>query len=188
MLLPSGRPAANALVMVREPRGSSRLGEKVACTGPDGSFTLSGLPTGEYQVQARKVNFEDFSATAVILDGETPTLVEGTLVDRLEQYYLEAIRAEPKKISHFTELAHWYFINNRMDQAVEFYRRGLDLAVDRRLHVDARRHDKEIRKHLGWSTGDPKKLAYFREKMKAVMAALHNLRYKHKRKHKPKRP
>jgi len=44
VLLPSGWPAANALVTVREPRGSSPLGEKVACTGPDGSFTLSGLP------------------------------------------------------------------------------------------------------------------------------------------------
>ncbi len=44
VLLPSGRPAVNALVMLREPRGSLDLGEMVACTGPDGGFTFQGLP------------------------------------------------------------------------------------------------------------------------------------------------
>jgi len=44
VLLPSGQPAANALVLLREARGSSRLTEKVVGTGPDGSFTLAGLP------------------------------------------------------------------------------------------------------------------------------------------------
>ncbi len=44
VLLPSGQPAANALVMVREPLGSLGLGETVACTGPDGGFTFQGLP------------------------------------------------------------------------------------------------------------------------------------------------
>ncbi|MHC4852631.1 MAG: hypothetical protein ACYTGW_08195 [Planctomycetota bacterium] len=44
VVLPSGQPAANALVMVREPRGSRLLGEKVACTGAGGEFTFYGLP------------------------------------------------------------------------------------------------------------------------------------------------
>lgn len=44
VLLPSGQPAANALVVVRDPRGSTAIGEKIACTGPDGRFTLAGLP------------------------------------------------------------------------------------------------------------------------------------------------
>ena len=69
-----------------------------------------------------------------------------------------------------------------MDEAVELYRQGLDLSVDRRMHADARRHEKEIRKHLGWSSGDREQLKHFREKMSAIVASYHNLRYKGKRK------
>jgi hypothetical protein len=46
VLLPSGRPAAHALVVVRDPRGSLPVAEVVASTGPDGRFTVAGLPKG----------------------------------------------------------------------------------------------------------------------------------------------
>lgn len=46
VLLPSGRPAADALVVVRDPRGSLPVAEVVASTGHDGSFTVAGLPKG----------------------------------------------------------------------------------------------------------------------------------------------
>jgi hypothetical protein len=74
VLLPAGRPGANALVMVRQPRGGLGLGERVACTGPDGSFTFYGLPEDLPLVLTASLDQDGRTFTSKALGVEAPTL------------------------------------------------------------------------------------------------------------------
>jgi hypothetical protein len=156
------------------PQGTLRLrsrpsGADVFVNGEHQGTTprdLERLPAGDYHVVVRKDNYEDYAVTARVV-ADRSTLVDPPLVDRIEKWYLAAIAAEPDNIRHCTDLAHWYFIQERMEESVHWYAQGLKMIKQGRGDPDDRkRHEKEIRKHLGWMRGNREKLEHFRSMLR----------------------
>jgi hypothetical protein len=112
---------------------------------------IDDLPPADYEILLRKPNFDEYATTARIEPGETPQVVQAELTDRVERYYLQAIEENPRDLPLYTDLAHWYFINGRMDDSLEYFDQGLVLADDSSIpYEESKQHHKEIRKHLSW--------------------------------------
>ena len=134
----------------------------------DGEFrgltplVAGGLIAGNHVVLLRKTNHLDVSVAAAVKAGQTAP-VSGTLENRIEKYLQAAIAAQPEAIPPWTDYAHWLFISDRMDDAIEAYTKGIELSsLPDAKKKDVQRHDKEIKKHYGWPGVDT---SYFRRKM-----------------------
>ncbi len=82
---PAGIPMANAEVRpmysALQSGGPSALFYKAALTGPDGSYSIAGLPTGVYEVQATAPGYGAASLADVQVTAGADTLVDLTLTN-----------------------------------------------------------------------------------------------------------
>lgn len=135
---------------------------------------IEGLPAGLHTVVLRKINHEDSEVT-VNVKSDHVRRIEKKLKDRVESVLLGLIAAQPKRIAHHTDLAHYYFINGKLGPAIEQYRVGIELGTRPGANAgEFRRHLKEIRKHSRLPGRDAEK---FRGQMLRLYAKF-NLRQK----------
>lgn len=100
----------------------------------DGEFrgrtpaTLAKLLPGPHEIVIRKENFSTYQATHVLRAGQTQT-VSGVVLDNKQLAMLQALcAAEPRMIGNHLDLAHFYYIHNRMDAAARHYARAIELS------------------------------------------------------------
>lgn len=165
---------AGSIVVTSTPAGAEVLldGEQQGRA----PVTLEGVPSGPHTVQLRKTNREDYVQEVLVIPGEV-TAVDATLEDRVEKFLLAAIASQPEKLSHYTDIGHYYFINGKTAKAVKYYRRGLELsAKPDAKHDEVKRLHKEIKKHMRWRSADERVNAHqFRIEMEKAFAEFNRL-------------
>ena len=128
-------------------------------------LTVPGLGAGRHRIRLRLTNHVDKQVAVEIRGGET-VQVHRELVDRIEQFYLSALAAEPERIAHHTDLGHFYFVNGKMDLAIKYFGEGLRLCYRPGANYrESRRHHSEIKKHHRWEGIDS---APFKEALRAL--------------------
>ena len=141
---------------------------------------LENVETGPHELQVRKTNFSSYSRRMEIAAGETSKYEDIELADRILELLEGKIKTEPQRVGHYIDLAHYYFINDRMDDAVEMFVLGQEaisspldfdgpgfpgkdkmspeeIELEQRLRrEDASRYPKELDKHRTFPRKDTK--------------------------------
>jgi len=157
-------------------------GDVVGCT----PLTLERVSTGAHQLLVRKTNYDSYSAVIAIKAGERSTYsgfeLHSQILAMLEGY----VKREPQRVSHYIDLAHFHFVNDHLDKAVETFAQAMEInstplnfdgpgypgkenvsdaemSQDERLRkYDDARLLKEVDKHKNWPGKDCRE---FRQKL-----------------------
>jgi len=97
-------------------------------------LTLSDLDPGEYDVRIQKPNF--IAAVHTVQLDAAANEVHFELTERTVQYYLHEIEAQPETLSNYTELAHLYLVDGDIPQAMDIFRKGIELSATGTPHND----------------------------------------------------
>jgi tetratricopeptide (TPR) repeat protein len=149
-------------------------------------LTLSKVTTGSHQLQVRKVNFDSY-ASLINIKSAQPAVYSGfALHDKVLAMLEDYVKREPQRVSHYIDLAHYHFVNDRLDKAVEIFSKAMEvngtalnfdgpgypgkanvsdaeMAQDEKLRRDDdKRLIKEIDKHKNWPGKDCRE---FRQKL-----------------------
>ena len=92
---------------------------------------LANVEAGPHEMLVRKTNFSSYSQRIEIVPGK-PKTFEGAAVDLADKVLelLESqLKAEPQRVGHYIDLAHYYFVNDRMDESVEMFVRGNEVMM-----------------------------------------------------------
>lgn len=177
--LPSG-----SLSVTIAPEGSEVvLDDDVAGYTP---LNLAHVAAGPHQLLVRKTNFDSYASPITIAAGQCGIFSGFGLHDRILEMLEGYLKREPQRVSHYIDLAHYYFVNERQDKAIELFSRALEIdaiplnfdgpgypgktqvsdtqiAQDERLRKsDEQRLLKEIEKHENWPGKDCRE---FRQKL-----------------------
>ncbi len=159
-----------------KPAGSEVLldGELIGNT----PLTIDKIPAGIYELLIRKTNHDSFSAKVEISPQEPQVFADFELKDKVLAMMEGMLKSEPQRLAHYIDLAHYHFINNRIDtsvdmfvQAMEVMKTPLDfngpgysgkeklsaaeIELENRLREEDRsRFLRELEKHRNWPTGD----------------------------------
>ncbi len=171
------KTAEGKLVVDVEPKGAEVLldGELAGLT----PLILNAVEAGQHDLLIRRTNFEPYAAQVEIQPGKTLTYSDFALRDKILAMLRSQVKTEPQRLAHYIDLAHYLFVNNRIDESVDVYLRAQEMAeqpmtfppefgqaerdLERRLrNRDRTRLKKEIVKHKRWHG---KFTALFREKL-----------------------
>jgi tetratricopeptide (TPR) repeat protein len=111
---------------------------------------------GRHLVEIEKANHNPVQEW-VAVEPDKALVVTQELQDRVLEYLLAAIKSDPDSIAHYTDLAHYYFIQDKLDLAAETYKKALFASYKPDASKeDTERLDKEIKKHQHWPGKDTK--------------------------------
>jgi tetratricopeptide (TPR) repeat protein len=138
------------------------------------------VATGSYELLIRKTNYDAYSRR-IEISAEEPQVFAGFVLKDKVQAMLEGqVKAEPQRLAHYVDLAHYLFVNDRLEEAADVFLQGqeiggtpLDLdgpgfpgaknmseeerALELRLRgEDLSRYKREIEKHRSWPRKDTK--------------------------------
>ncbi len=124
------------------------VGARVSLSGEFRGHTpivIDGLSPGPYTVLVRSTNREPWTATAnVVAEGKVE--LEAKLEDQILRFLLAAVENDPTNVNNYTDLGHYHFINDRLDDAIAAYGKGLELSYMTDVVTgDPRRHSKEVK-------------------------------------------
>ncbi|MBN1809785.1 MAG: PEGA domain-containing protein [Planctomycetes bacterium] len=109
---------------------------------------------GRHLVEIEKANHNPVQEWITVAAQETAT-VSYVLQDRVLEFLLAATKSDPDSIAHYMDLGHYYFINDRLDDAAEAYKQALIASYKPGAdEQDAQRLEKEIKKHARWHGKD----------------------------------
>ncbi|HTL52250.1 MAG TPA: PEGA domain-containing protein [Planctomycetota bacterium] len=100
----------------------------------DGEFkgrtpaTVTKLTPGPHDLVIKKDNFTTYQGRQTLHAGEKKQLTDVVLKDKLLDMLQELVNTDPRAISNHLDLAHYYYINNRMADAAREYVRVNELA------------------------------------------------------------
>ncbi|HHN46088.1 MAG TPA: PEGA domain-containing protein [Planctomycetes bacterium] len=125
------------------------------------------LPPGRHLVEIEKANRVPVQEwVAVQSDGTL--VVSHKLPDRVLEYLLAASRANPDAVDVFMELAHYYFIQDRLDDAASAYRQAVLNSYNPDIpREDVGRLEKQMKVHRRWPG---KELKAFNSALDAAVA------------------
>lgn len=165
------------------PRGAEVLldGEVVGVS----PLKLDRVRAGPHELLIRKTNFEPYAERIEIVPDQTRLYSEFPLQDKILSLLLKQKDADEQRIGYRIDLAHYYFIIDRLDDAVETFQQAQVLAnkklefpaemepeekaLEERLRGEDRsRLKKEIEKHKNAGLWGTKKASAFREKFEAA--------------------
>ena len=168
-----------ALSLRVEPNGAEVVldGEIVGHT----PLEMSNLAAGPHELTIRKTNFDSYSKCVEIIPGGSPlTFSAFVLKDRIFAMLDGMIKKEPQRLAHDIDLAHYLFVNGKIDESADVFVKGLELmqkpldynvlgfsgrenmlpaeiALEEQLRKeDEARLFKEIEKHRKWPRVDTK--------------------------------
>jgi tetratricopeptide (TPR) repeat protein len=180
--LPTG-----SLSVTVNPEGSEVLldGDVVGYT----PLNLARVTTGAHQLLVRKTNYDSYASSITINPGARSTYsgfeLHSQILAMLEGY----VKREPQRVSHYIDLAHFHFVNDHTEKAVEMFAQAMEvnsaplnfdgpgypgkanvsdaeMAQDERLRkYDDQRLLKEVEKHKNWPGKDCRE---FRQKLDAA--------------------
>ncbi len=118
--LPTG-----ALVVEVKPEGSDVLldGEFVGQT----PLKLEKLAVGSYDLLIRKTNYNAYVSHVDVEAGGTAKFAGIELSDRVLGMLEGLQKTEPQRLTHYIDMAHYYFVNNNLDRAVEVFSQAMEL-------------------------------------------------------------
>lgn len=183
--------SATADSVVHEKLEPLALGRLIVNVKPDGAevllngeiaghtpMTLTKIPVGQHDLIVRKTNFSTYSQHVVIEAGVESKFEGIVLNDKILELLEGKVKAEPQRLGHYIDLAHYYFVNDRMEDAATTFLQGREImraeldfnaegypgkdkmapdeiAVERRLRKeDESRFDKELTKHRSFPGKD----------------------------------
>ena len=118
-------PVAKGILVVNvKPPDSEVLldGELIGHT----PLKVEGVEAGPHELMVRKTNFTSYSRRVEIESGQTCKFDDIELGDKILELLENKVKSEPQRVGHYIDLAHYYFVNDRMDEAVDTFVRGDD--------------------------------------------------------------
>ena len=108
-----------------KPEGSEVLldGEIIGQT----PLTLDHLAAGTYDLLIRKTNFVPYASRVEITAGQRSTYSGIDLSDRVLGMLEGLQKTEPQTLSHYIDLAHYLFVNDNMERAVDVFSQALEM-------------------------------------------------------------
>ncbi|MEI6232344.1 MAG: PEGA domain-containing protein [Planctomycetota bacterium] len=85
---------------------------------------LDGIEIGPHELTVRKTNFSSYSRRIEIAAGEISKFEDIELFDRVLEHLESQIKNEPQRVGHYIDLGHYYFVNDRFQDAAETYALG----------------------------------------------------------------
>jgi len=121
-------------------------------------FRLAGIRVGAHVLRVEKADHVPWSGTVLVRNGEARE-VSCELADRMLEYLRTAAEAYPEEIYRYMELGHYLFMSGLAEEAVEAYRRGIEIAeieyalaqlpsVDRDYLQEVKEKHSRIRKRM----------------------------------------
>lgn len=134
-------------------------------------LVLRAAPAGDHELLVRKTNFESLTQRIQVRAGETVEVAGYALRDKILAMLQHRILAEPQRVAHYMDLAHYHFANDRLDDAAREYERALMVSAlpltypegagiaeqqlqQRIRNEDMRRLKSELRKKKHWPGKD----------------------------------
>jgi len=186
--LPTG-----ALNVAVKPDGAEVLldGELIGFT----PLQIRAVAAGPHELLVRKTNFDPYSARIDVTAGESLEYADFELKDRIFAMLESQLKAEPQRLSHYIDLGHYLFVNNRLDDSVEIWAQGMEMVggpvdfdgpgytgvknmtrAEMDLEMRLRREDdsrfnKELEKHRNWPGRNTKQ---FRDKLELARETMNS--------------
>ena len=134
-------------------------------------LSINNIPAGPHELLVRKTNFSSYSKHIEIQPHAESKFDGIELTDKILETMEGNVKAEPQRVGHYIDLAHYYFVNHRMEDAANTFLQGKEvlqtpldfssggypgkdkmspeeIAVELRLRrEDDSRFDKELTKH-----------------------------------------
>ncbi|MFH0939945.1 MAG: PEGA domain-containing protein [Planctomycetota bacterium] len=173
------------LMVEVKPRGAEVLidGEFLGHT----PFRRNDIPIGIHELIVRKTNFKTYIKRIGIETGQCAEFKDFSLEDNILTMLRRACDAENYRIAHNTDLGHYLFVNNELDEAAEAYGKALQIAsappnfpkdmdvdtrnLETRLRAeDITRLNEEIKKKSGWAGKDVTRFRASLNKQKEIIA------------------
>lgn len=185
-------PTGSLNVSVK-PEGSEVLldGELVGYT----PLQIAAVTAGPHELLVRKTNFDPYAARIDVIPGEPLTYADFELKDRIFAMLESQMKAEPQRLTHYIDLGHYLFVNNKLDESVEIWAQGMEMAggpvdfdgpgytgvknmtrAEMDLEMRLRREDdsrfnKELEKHRNWPGRNTKQ---FRDKLELARETMNS--------------
>ncbi len=178
------RPIPNGSISV----STAVPGAEVLLDGEPAGYTPLTIPNvtaGNHQIILRRTNFDSATIPITVRPGETVEVEGVEMRDRVLAMLEGLTKAEPQRIGHLIDLAHYHFVSGRLDDSVDCFIRALrlsedplkfppelelgeeDRALEMRLRAeDVNRLKSEINKHKSWPGRNTQR---FREKLDMAM-------------------
>lgn len=120
-------PATGSIQVDLAPKGSEVLldGYMVGHT----PLKLTDIQVGTYELRVRRPNFTPYAATVTVLPDETAVLSGFALEDKLLKALHNSVNSDPQGVANYTQLARYLFSLDRLEEAAEWFARGLDAAA-----------------------------------------------------------
>ena len=118
--LPTG-----SLVVDVKPDGSEVLldGEFIGQT----PLKLEKLAVGTYDLLIRKTNFYPYATRVEIQAGQPSKFAGIELTDRVLGMLEGLQKTEPQRLTHYIDMAHYFFVNNNLERAVDVFTQAMEL-------------------------------------------------------------
>jgi hypothetical protein len=176
--------ATGTLKVTIKPDGAEVLldGERVGMT----PLELKDVPVGTHDLLVRKTNFDPFPQRIEIMPNEAVAFGGFEMRDKMLAMLNGLVSSEPQRVNHYIDLAHYHFINGRMEEAAKAYADAQaaaakpmdfppEMSADERVlemrlrSEDRARLEKELTKHRdpGYFMGKDTRL--FKEKLAEEM-------------------
>jgi tetratricopeptide (TPR) repeat protein len=154
---------------------------------------LSHVPAGTHELIIRKTNFESYAKRIDIQPGRELTFSGFELKDKILEMLANQVKNEPQRAAHYCDLGHYLFVNDKFNEAVEAFVKGLEtlhkpldfdgpgyngkenmspqeLKLEQRLRLeDEGRFNKDLDKYRQWPGKDTRT---FRLKLAEAQAVL----------------
>ena len=115
---------------------------------------IGELSPGTYRLVLHKAG-RDYWSQPVGVQAEKTTKVSAELQDHVLTFLLAAVEADPKKISNWTELGHFYGVRGREDESAEAFKKGLALCMIAGANGDEiNRHFQMLNRQMHWPGRD----------------------------------
>jgi tetratricopeptide (TPR) repeat protein len=145
------------------------------------------VPVGLYELQIRKTNFKPYVQRVEVTTEVPLEFKDFGLEDVILAMLRGQVDRERQRVSHYMDLGHYLFVNNKLDESAEVYAKALAVAntplefpqeadaEERRLEVrlraeDLNRLNDEIRKKSHWPGKDVAKWARILKQQQEVVA------------------
>ncbi|MGH7142768.1 MAG: PEGA domain-containing protein [Planctomycetota bacterium] len=102
----------------------------------DGEFrgrtplTVTAIDPGEHTILVQKANFTSQQSVEVLHPGEAKSTGLVHLENKLLLMMQATLAADPRSIGAWTDLAHFYYVNNDMVRAAAYFTRARELAAE----------------------------------------------------------
>lgn len=89
-----------------------------------------GLPLGPHDLLVRKTNYDNYATHVEVIAGEPLVFNNFSLNDKILAMLNGNIARESWRVMHYMDLGHYYFVNDRLNEAADLYKKAIRVSAE----------------------------------------------------------